>query len=364
MRTDLRPVDPFTPTLTSERDPDLAAIQAWLAEYRRKPNTLRAYAREARRFWLWWSGARHGRRLRELGRADIDDYMALLAKPPPAWLVVDLDTGWRPLQGPLTPEYRRQVLIILQSLFDYLLLLPSPPVDRNPLRTMRDKGPPPTRPRRRLVGGALLRRIADWLRAWAANLPADTEAGRQAARDVFIWEWIYWTAARRGDLARSTLRAIRSDSNGGVTRWWWDVVGKGEKQASIPLKAGAIAALTAFLGCTEADLADVLRKSPDAPLIPALRGTDRGVAASQVYASVTRVAKLLVEHAAELDLGPPEIEAIAAIRPHALRAHRSTHLFADRVDARHVQRLLRHADINTTLRYDHTAEEAFHDALG
>jgi hypothetical protein len=125
MQADLCRVDPFAqpvlpaPTSAPEHDPDLVALQVWLAEYRRKPNTLRAYAREARRLWFWWSGARHGRGLRELSRADIDAYMALLAKPPPAWLVVDLDTGWRPLQGPLTPEYRRQVLIILQSLFDY-----------------------------------------------------------------------------------------------------------------------------------------------------------------------------------------------------------------------------------------------------
>ena len=55
--------------------------------------------------------------------------------------------------------------------------------------------------------------------------------------------------------------------------------------------------------------------------------------------------------------------AIGTTRPHSLRAFRATHLFNAGVDARHVRRFMRHVDINTTLIYDHTDGERFHDAI-
>lgn len=348
-------------SLSSATDPGLDTdrdlIRAWLQEYLRKRNTLRAYTREARRFWLWWSTIRHGRTLRSFDRADLNAFQAVLASPPSQWIAQPDSSAWRPFKGPLKPEARRQALLILQSMFEYLVLANHLPA--NPVRLVRDKGPQPRRAMRHVPSEASLTAVGRWLTHRAAL----TDAAGTAARDAFIWQWIYWTGARRHELAQAPLGSVVQVSNAGCSRWWWNVVGKGDVEAAIPLTREAVEVLARFVDCDVASIAETIRSDPKRPLVPASRGALRGVEVTQIYESVRRVAAAVSAHADDVGLDVDQALAIGLTRPHALRAFRATHLFNAGVDARHVRRFMRHVDINTTLIYDHTDGERFHDAI-
>ena len=343
--------------IDSAHDVDRDMIQAWLAEYLRKRNTLRSYAREARRFWLWWSTVRRGRTLKTFGRGDLSEFEAVLASPPADWVATPESSAWRPFKGPLSASARRQALIILQSLFEYLVQAGH--LTANPFRLVRDKGPQPRRAARHVPNEASLAAVARWLTQRAAL----TDAAATAARDAFIWQWLYWTGARRHELANASLGSIVQLSNAGRSRWWWNVVGKGDVEAAIPLTREAIDVLASFVGCDAQDLAETIRKDPNRPLVPTARGVRRGVEVTQLYESVRRVAVAAAADATDIGLNLDAAIAIGSTRPHSLRAFRATHLFNAGVDARHVRRFMRHVDINTTLIYDHTDGERFHDAI-
>lgn len=305
-----------------ELDPDQRALRAWLDEYLRKPNTLRAYAREARRFWLWWSTVRNGRSLRHFGRIELDAFVAVLAAPPSEWTSSADNVGWRPFKGPLSLASRRQALVILQSLFEYLVQAGH--LKANPVRLVRDKGPTPQRATRHVPSEAAMSRVGHWLSACTAtNAESNPAGGGPSARDAFVWQWLYWTGARRCELVHAELL-----NNAGKERWWWTVLGKGEQSARIPLNVEAVDVLARFLNCAARDLGDVIRSNPHRALVPASRGAPRGVAVSQIYESVCRVAIAASENAASIGLDANESAMIGATRPHGLRAYRATHLFS------------------------------------
>jgi site-specific recombinase XerD len=370
---DATPLTDFN--LTQVADQDQMAIAAWLHEFKRKPNTLRAYTREAKRFWLWWTTVRANRSLREIHRADLNRYIDLLSNPPPTWVATgsvqssSSKSNWRPFKGPLTLGSKRQALIILQSLFDYLLH--SGHLDTNPARLIRDKGPAPQRAARQVPSEESFFKFTAWVKKYSNTQPIDLKENfkqKLAARDIFIWEWIYWTAARRHELSNSLLSSVQAQTHLGQTRWWWNVLGKGEKKERIPLDKAAVEALASSLEVSVEGLSAVLAEKRDFPLVPALRGETRSACISQIYASICRVAALAASQENKADLMDEGIEStdvvvIVATRPHALRAYRNTHLFNAGVDPRFIQRFMRHADFNTTLIYDHTHEQIFHDAL-
>ncbi|MGO4392755.1 phage integrase family protein [Variovorax sp. M-6] len=109
---------------------DHAAIAAWLASKRRDDaaveltSTQRSYRKEAERLLLW-SILERKKALSSLSAADAADYRSFLAAPSPAWCGPRhhqrWSPMWRPLEGPLTPVALRQSLIILRSLFAFLV---------------------------------------------------------------------------------------------------------------------------------------------------------------------------------------------------------------------------------------------------
>ena len=357
---------------------DRAAILAWLREYARRPNTLRAYQREARRFHLWLSTVRHTS-LVQLTRQDLADYDAFLAAPPASWLPETAQDGdknsaqangraWRPLRAPLNPYGRRQALIILQVMLQYLCdegyLL------RNPARLIRDKGRAPPRKQRAVPDARTMAHALASLVAEAEQLDADgtatAEACALARRDALVWAWIYWTGARRHELAHAIRSAITRRVEGDAVQWWWTVHGKGELQAFIPVATQAIDTLAWYLGCSVDQLIEQLTAEASEPLVERVRRaaeSEACVKPSEIYESVRRGAGVIAKVVGAGTGTPQDIDAFARARPHDLRAFRATHLLNAKVDPRNVQRLMRHADINTTLLYDHTQETLFHDSV-
>lgn len=380
----LERIEPIEPSVAavSDRHSDLvagddrAAIAAWLREYQRRPNTLRTYQRELRRFHLWMVAERHIG-LVDLTRQDLADYDAFLAAPPASWLPAKADgeaeppsapfaRAWRPLKAPLNAYRRRDALVIIQICLQYLC--DEGYLTRNPARLVRDKGRAPPRKRRTVPEASTMQRMLAGLVGHAEQLASrepGSEASALARRDVLVWAWVYWLGARRHELAHALRGSIHQRAHGGTVQWWWTVHGKGELEADIPVATPAVEALAWYMGCPVDQLVDQLSATAAEPLIERVRGTAVATCVSpgEIYASVRRGAGVIAELALASQLARLDVEAFARARPHDLRAFRATHLLDAGTDPRHVQRLLRHADINTTLLYDHTRDTRFHDSV-
>ena len=108
---------------------DYEAIAAWLAT-KHDPNgtgktaTHRAYRKEAERLLLW-AILEHGKPLSSLTVEDVNAFKWFLAAPPARWCGPRHHQRWsplwRPLEGPLSSTALRQSIVILRSLFAFLV---------------------------------------------------------------------------------------------------------------------------------------------------------------------------------------------------------------------------------------------------
>lgn len=339
---------------------DRASVGQWLNELVRKKNTLAAYKREARRFLMWLHTV-EGDCLRTFDRAGVERYLDFLKEPDPNWLAPGPD-GWKPLKGALSPDSLRQALIILQSMFRYLNTTRK--VICNPFEQKLDKGPPPQRLVKPVPSREAIARVERWLSDWCAQ--AGPVKARQRRRDALLWVWLYWTAARRFELAWATFGQLVPDSSEGDIQWWWVVQGKGEKVESIPLDHHAVHALLCYHQITEEALIERTGLQPDRSLWNRLRKTaDAAVplTADAVYDGVRRVAKATSAAADVIGLNPVDMNRIAETTPHRLRAYRNTHLFGEGKPGAYVQRLMRHANYDTTQLYNHTENRQYHQLI-
>lgn len=354
----------LTPHHAHAVDNDRQAVAQWLNEFRRKANTLASYAREARRFLFWLHTVEIGT-LQSFDRQALDRYVAFLANPIESWTRPGPD-GWRPLKGPLSANSTRQALIILQGMYSYLLKARK--VSDNPLSLMLDKGAPPPRAARAAPSAHAMTLINDWLPTWCEQASSERLL-KQRRRDALMWVWLYWTAARRCELAAATFGQLEPDIIDGQTAWWWSVLGKGEKIERIPLDHQAIKALLEHHCMSPEQLIREVREHPSKCLWPRLRRANTNALAPQalsddvVYEAVVRVSQAVVQAQDSLPLHPIDVHRIAGTTPHDLRAFRNTHMFGQKVPDRHVQRFMRHADFETTLIYDFTEDQHYYRAL-
>lgn len=341
-----------------EAESDAEAVARWLAEYRASGQTQRAYRREAERLLLWLG--EQGRGLGELRRHDLDAFEAFLADPRPAerWIGPVRpreDPRWRPFRGPLSASSRRQSLVILQGM--YAWLVEAGWVGHNPFRLMRDK-------RRRLdnrQGGIeryLERPLWDWFWAWLDRpLPADA-APRQRferSRRRLVFGFAYLLAPRIGEMSAARMNDfVRREG-----RWWWRVVGKGDKAAQVPVPPDMLALLVAWREAL--DLPPHPASNDDGPLLRALDGV-RGLGDNRLYRLI-RDAFGEAADALEAEQGDEARDAAARLRqatPHWLRHTALTHQAQAGVELRYLAGTARHSRLDTTARYLHAEDEEWH----
>ncbi|APE32622.1 integrase [Halomonas aestuarii] len=337
---------------------DGEAVARWLAEYRASPQTQRAYRREVQRLLMWLAG--QGRGLGDLRREDLDAFEAFLADPRPVarWIGPvrpRTDPRWRPFRGPLSPSSRRQSLVILQGM--YAWLVEAGWVSHNPFRLMRDK-------RRRLdnrQGGIeryLERPVWAWFWAWL-NRPvaADASSRRvfEQSRRRLVFGFAYLLAPRIGEMSAACMNDfVRREG-----RWWWHVVGKGDKAARIPVPPDMLALLEAW----RAQLGLSRLPSPDeeGPLLRALDGT-RGLGDNRLYRLI-REAFGEAADVLEAEEGEAARDAVLRLRratPHWLRHTALTHQAQAGVELRYLAGTARHSRLDTTARYLHAEDEEWH----
>ena len=157
-------------------------------------------------------------------------------------------------------------------------------------------------------------------------------------RDAAIVEMLYATGARVGELCGLDFNDIDYD------RQTIRVLGKGNKERTIPFGNPALRALTSWLKQGRDQIAQT--HSGDAVFIGA-RGKriDQRTVRPVVYEALSA------------------IEGIERMGPHALRHSAATHLLEGGADLRTVQEILGHASLATTQIYTHVSTERLQKAF-
>ena len=157
-------------------------------------------------------------------------------------------------------------------------------------------------------------------------------------RDVAMVEMLYASGARVAELCGLDLGDIDYD------RQTIRVLGKGNKERTIPLGNPAMRALNAYLKDARDSLKNAL--SANAVFLGA-----RGKRIDQ------RTVRTVVYNALQA------IEGIERMGPHALRHSAATHLLEGGADLRTVQEILGHASLATTQIYTHVSTERLQKAF-
>ncbi|MBU3734385.1 MAG: tyrosine recombinase XerC [Candidatus Planktophila sp.] len=189
------------------------------------------------------------------------------------------------------------------------------------------------------------RTLPDVLEIADAKLAMDSLATRAAEeetpialRDVAMVEMLYATGARVAELCGLDLSDIDYE------RQTIRVLGKGNKERTIPLGNPAVRALTNWLNDGRDSLKNSL--SGNAVFLGA-----RGKRIDQ------RAVRTVVYNALQA------IEGIERLGPHALRHSAATHLLEGGADLRTVQEILGHASLATTQIYTHVSTERLQKAF-
>jgi len=158
----------------------------------------------------------------------------------------------------------------------------------------------------------------------AELLQAPDATTRLGRRDRAIFELMYGSGLRVSETVGLDLSGLD------LAKGWVRVIGKGDKERTVPFGPPARDALLAYL----ADRPDL---APDQPLFVNFRGT---------RLTTRSVARILNKHLIR-------IASAKSLSPHGLRHSFATHLMAAGADLRTIQELLGHARISTTQRYTH-----------
>lgn len=164
------------------------------------------------------------------------------------------------------------------------------------------------------------------------------EADAISKRDSAMVEILYASGARVAELCGLDLRDVD------YQRQTIRVLGKGNKERTIPIGNPAVRALNLWITEGRADL--VTEKSGEAIFLG-----ERGKRIDQ------RTVRTVVYNALAA------LEGVARLGPHALRHSAATHLLEGGADLRTVQEILGHASLATTQIYTHVSTERLQKAF-
>ena len=357
-------------------DTDRDAVLAWLARYADNANTLANSRREAERLLLW-SLVELGKPLSSLTHEDLLAYQRFLADPKPAsrWV---MSTGrklarnhplWRPFAGPLAPSSIRQSLVVVNSLFSWLV--EAGYLAGNPLaltRHRRSKNAP--RPSRLLD-------VEFWevVKATINAMPQSTPRERAThARVRWVFSLFFLCGLRISEVVGNTMGDFfRRTDRSGEDRWWLEVTGKGDKIRLVPITRELMLELANYRRAL--GLPTLPQENERTPLVVPVwwRAAAKDAASYAPPQALTRAAihglvKDVFEQAAQhlattVGCSPARVERLRAASAHWLRHTAASRMADGDADLRHVRDTLGHASISTTSIYLHAEDDDRHRAL-
>jgi len=341
---------------------DVDAIKAWLARFVDTKTTFDNYRKEAERLLLWSTVAMH-KPISSLTHEDLLVYQRFLADPQPAsrWVmprgrkVARAHPDWRPFAGPLAPSSQRQAIIILNTMFSWLVNAGY--LAGNPLSLSRQRA--------RKAKPRITRYLEEdlWMEVKRTIdlMPTETDREREHAfRMRWFFSLAYLCGLRISEVVGNTMAGFfcRRDKDG-EERWWLEITGKGDKTRIVPATNELMIELARYR--REKGLSPCPLPGEDLPLFlpigdrqqPMTRGAVHAIVKKVFENTATRL-RLRGEHY------HPMADRVEQASAHWLRHTAGSHMANNDVDLRHVRDNLGHESIGTTSNYLHSSDDARH----
>ena len=357
-------------------DTDRDALLAWLARSIDSPNTLANSRREAERLWLW-ALFDAGKPMSSLTHEDLLCYGHFLRDPQPAdrWVMTGRKLprqhlDWRPFAGPLSPSSARQAMVVINSLFSWLVQAGY--LAGNPLALARPRQAQSAPRIVRLLEEDLWAQVKSTIQALPFGTPREVAA---QARARWLFSLLFLCGLRISEVVGNTMGGFfsRVDKSGEV-RWWLEVLGKGNKTRLVPATQELMLELTRYrlaLGLSSLPLEHeamplllpVWWQAPASGAKPAFARPE-----ALTRSAVHQIVKSVFEQAARhLEAQSPDLAARAqrlrAASAHWIRHTAGSSMANQDIDLRHVRDTLGHASISTTNIYLHAEDNRRHEAI-
>lgn len=346
---------------------DLAAINAWLANFVDHAHTIRSYRKEAERFLLW-SLFEVGKPISSLSTEDCQGYQRFLgdvgkAVDPWPWRTQESQwvgrkaprwsLAWRPFAGPLAAPSRALSVSVVKALLEWL-------TEQNYLRANPWRGiKPPADATPKIRANHSLT-----IEQWQAVMAMCDKMERSEAyyRLRFILLCGYWTGFRLSELAAMT---ISDGDSPGFRRapdgdgYDIEVVGKRNKLRSVPMAEDALLALMDYLECRGFGR-NPGEWLPGTPLIATLGSDVQWSQVPGVKVSAATLYRVLKEHFIRVSRGMDtlwDVDHLARASTHWLRHTHATHALQAGAEIYAVQENLGHASVATTAIYSHAGHK-------
>lgn len=344
---------------------DWDALRIWLGQYRDQAKTYGAYEKEVVRFYVWVI-ATLGKPLSSVVFEDWELYTTFLGDPQPASVWIGTKRGrltkdgalskdYRPFAGPLSATSIRYAQGVIWSMFEWLRSVGYPA--GNPIIIVRG--------RRKRVARSPTRFLTQ--DQWRAVLEAIEELPRKTVAEQRIyarWRWLatlfYMTGIRTAEAVNATMGgfSVVRDREQGRNRYFLTVIGKGDKERSIPLPDSFLLEVTRYRRTF--GMSDWPAAGEATPLVFSLRMKSgfRPLTRQSMWA----LFKDLFAHAhAVLSRRDPEGAAnLLAASTHWMRHTAATDMLNSGADLRTVQAILGHESIATTSIYSHAEDIKIH----
>ena len=354
---------------------DLQAVAAWLSEFSDSQYTLANYRKEIERLLMWAAAQDEPKPMSGLTREDFVLYEEFLADPQPAerWVgppVPRSNPKWKPFtwrhdklatnsggenklavkKGGLTPASCRQAFDVLRSLYSYLHKLGYLAVNPLSVKTRR-KG---RKVQQKSVKRFLDRSTWHFLVDFIETLPRKSKRDQQHYYRVrWLFYLLYLTRARRSEVADAKMIDFHQDDVDGL--WYWQVVGKGDKEREIPVSDELLAEYVAYRRFH--GLSEVPGAHDETRLVLSITGSS-GLTPKAVYLIVKEVCTRAAQTLKETDVRKGE--KLEQATTHWLRHTSATHFVDDGGDLRVAQDTLGHGSIQTTMLYQHVEKTDTH----
>lgn len=340
---------------------DIDAVKTWLSEFEDSPNTFTSYRQCAERFIMWL--LEQNLSLGNVKREDIQDYQNFLNLPTPAELwcgpaVARYKKGtpnpeWKPFVKGLSPSSIKLNLQILTTMYEYLLQ--SGYLTTNPFKLIKRKSS-------RLTSNQNIERYLthkEWgyIVEYIEKLPQDNiDTKRSYQRVKWIFNLLYLSGCRRSEIANAKMCDFIHKHD----QWWLKVIGKGNKYGEIPVTNALLLALIEYR--KSLNLSDFPSNSENhIALVNNIHfNSDKlvGISDSMLYKIIKTTCHNIAQMVKPMD--PSAAYVIEKVSTHWLRHTSATHQVDAGIDIRIVKENLRHSLLETTMRYQHTEEDARH----
>lgn len=365
---------------------DVEAFFAWLDDRaNNSPDTRRDFLSQGRRLF-WWALKRcpnstmlpHGRKqftigkaLSSLTRQDLMTYKEFLKNPDqgaigPRRPFLDrernVNSEWRPFVGPLNAAHIEHVFLVLKNLFGYLVDVGY--LDGNPLGGMRAKEKGSMGDHSKRAGKRIERNLdaEQWLAVLAAieRLPQGTDEEKHYyERASFMMQLFFHLGARIGEVASHSMEWFVMKplaTAGDNEEWVWSVMGKGGKEAEVPVNYALLAALARYR--IFLNLPPLPHAGDKTPMLLDEK-KKHGIGERQIARLVKEIFILAADKLKKTN--PKKAALLRIASPHWIRHAGATMAVARAPDMKAmnaVRDFFRHSDLATTMQYVHVADEA------